>query len=635
MAQQEPSRAAEVVRALAGAAKALTLYPPTSHLPGEAVERFVALANVATSELGHLRYIVEPNGFKIGEDVFGEEIPQVVELAKHLYSHQVGQLLVAPDLVDDEVVTFLGCVSRDPTELKQIGGIRHTLAQSGISHLAVIEVTLRATEEEGLKGLDLVAAPLEEIGPKVVDAVGRWVETSAAGTGVDELSEAIGAMETATRDIATGRVAEALMRLDEATRAKVLAGATGRDSSGHLMEGMLSVIAQMGPATLSRLLVLAAGDRGESPLDVLGRLEIPDGLMRELASMLSPSPQSEESRGVPPDPDIATTAAVMEVDEEADAVEIERQVARSAPALAAGRALRTSVVVAEGHRDAASVEALGHAIPPAVRAGAFDEVQKALAHLDELWTSADLSMEATAARQTLADESLLQVSCDSLAGGASPDAVAAILTAAGSTGVEYAVARWISADEAERQRLKAVVPRLGEHALATIGKAMRSADAATATAMLSLLVSIGDRRAMPVVARALEHPDQSVRVASLQALAASPSPESARALADALEHSDSRIGVAAAEAIGAAHVQAALPAMLHVLEGYHLIEREYDLKHAIVRAIEAMGARDAAPVLESIAGRRFTLGSGNRRLKAVARQTASRLRRMQDTGSEE
>ena len=92
---------------------------------------------------------------------------------------------------------------------------------SGVSHIAVIEVSLRASDETGLLGVDLMTAPLDDIAAEVVAAAERWQKSD--GPGHDEMAEAIDRLEAATRELAVERVAEALMRLDETSRMKVLA----------------------------------------------------------------------------------------------------------------------------------------------------------------------------------------------------------------------------------------------------------------------------------------------------------------------------------------------------------------------------------------------------------------------------
>ncbi len=149
---------------------------------------------------------------------------------------------------------------------------------SGVSHLAVIEVSLRASDETGLLGVDLMAAPLDDIAAEVVAAAERWQKSE--GPGHDEMAEAIGRLEVATRELAVQRVAEALMRLDETSRMKVLAFSLKADGNGARMEGMLAIVASMKPAALARLLMLVAAQAPTDPRRVAAALPLPSDKAR-------------------------------------------------------------------------------------------------------------------------------------------------------------------------------------------------------------------------------------------------------------------------------------------------------------------------------------------------------------------
>jgi hypothetical protein len=174
MSGQGDMRAEEVVRALAAAAAAVRLYPPTSEIPAQTVARFVQVAEAITSAAkGPVRFVIEPKHFKLGDQVVAEGQTQVTGLAEMLYAHQAGQLIVAPGLTADEAGSFLRCAGSDPSAVREEGGLRTVIVAAGVTHLAIIEVTLRASTEEGLAGIDLTSAPLDTIGPAVLRAAGR------------------------------------------------------------------------------------------------------------------------------------------------------------------------------------------------------------------------------------------------------------------------------------------------------------------------------------------------------------------------------------------------------------------------------------------------------------------------------
>jgi hypothetical protein len=615
---QEAARAQEVIRALAGAANALRLYPPTSHIPEEAVERFVLISDEETKAHGPLRYIVEPKGFRVADQVWGEDNSQVRTFAESLYAHQSGQILIAPDLGHEETMTFLKCVGADPALTKEHGGLRNVLVQAGVSHLAVIEVTLRSTVDEGLVGTDIVSAPVDEVGEKVVAAAHRWADSSSSGAGVDEVAQAVGSLEEATRELAADRICEALLHLDEKTRVEVMAAARQKDSSGKAMEGMYSVIARMGPAALARLLRLVASMSGEDPRSLVPELELPQEALDMLMSVLEPGAQSEEDRGVPPDPQVDANAAELSAPTAEEEAALRRQIATSSPKLAHARALATATAVAKTHRSEENVRAIAEALPAALQADGYREVHDALAYLATLQGSADLSVEANSARESIADPRFVRRACAAAGTQADPDTVALIVEAAGPAGQEAFMEYWAQAQGPVRERLSAVLPRLGERFVSTAGRLLRTADPRTSLQLVAMLAALGDKRAVPILAQSVDHPDPSVRMAALHALGDLPSDESARVLVEALSSRDGVTRIAAAREIGRGNVIAALPALHKVLERYHLIERDLAFKTEVVGSVRAIGSPTSIDVLRKVATRSFAFGGANRTLKRLA-----------------
>jgi hypothetical protein len=434
MARPEQLRAEETVRTLSAAANAVRLYPPTSLLPAQAVDRFLAAAR---GDASSLQLTVEPAGFKYGDTPLAEGQANVIAFAESLYAHQVGKLIIAPGLTAEEVMAFLRCVAGDPHVAKDAGGLRAVLKQSSITHVAVIEVTLRASTDEGLSGLDLTTAPLEEIAPRLATAALAWQQSAADGPGDDGVAKAVGGLEQAARDLAAQRVAEALMRLDEETRVRALAAAYATDADGRPMEGMLDVVARMKPAALARLLTLAAGQGAAPANELLAGLKLPPEALRAVMLLLTPSPRPEEACGVMGEPNVGLLAAEAVSETEADTMELERQITASTKPVAA-KALRTTVELATQRHTAESVQAIGEALGPAVRAGSLASVRAALSYLGSLSSDPQLSGAAAQARQALADPELLRICIGSLTDGADSDIVregrAVTVQALGGTG---------------------------------------------------------------------------------------------------------------------------------------------------------------------------------------------------------
>lgn len=614
-----------MLRALAGAANALRLYPPTSQLPAEAVARFVELASETTKALDYIRVVVEPTHFSWSEYSLGRDNAQMEALAQALYSQQVGQLVIAQGVHPEEVHSFIACIDRDKAEIKDAGGITRALVDAGVTNLAVVEMTVRASREEGLKGVDLLAAPLEEIGTAVADAAERWAQASESGEAHDEAEDSLAALAAATKEIAASRITDALLRLDEQTRLRVLANARKRDKSGKQMDGMLKVVGQMSPAALARLLTLLAGDSGESPRSLLPELDLPPEAMQLMTMMLSPSPQSEEQRGVPPVPDLQGIAAVVAVPDEDDEAELERMIEVARPDMAAGRGLATACYVAISHPDADSVQAVGDALPSALRNGSFAQVGDALELLEGYGMRPDLVDSVARARRSLADPELLADACAVADASVPPETLASVVVAAGDVGYDVFVSCWSGGDAEKREHLRPVLAQLGDRLVVAAGKVARGSSGARAREAVALLGQLGDSRAIPQLGQVARHEDKGIRLAAIASLAEIGGAEAGRVLADLLDDADRETRLAAAQEIGRHGVREAIPGLIRAVEKYHLVERDADFKTEVIRSMSSLKATDAVPALKRLVSRGWAFGAGNKTVREAARQAISAI----------
>ncbi|HHJ99382.1 MAG TPA: hypothetical protein ENN10_05490, partial [Actinobacteria bacterium] len=374
-----PARAEDLLRMLASALGAVRLYPPASPLRNEAIARFITAARDLTAAHGALQYRVDRNRFIIGDTPVGATLPSVVGLAETLHRLQVGQMIVAPDLTDAELIRFLDVISGDSAAVRGSGGIRKALIDAGVENIAAVEVTLRASTEEGILGLDLTAAPLTEIAPEIASASASWADAVAAGDPpADAVADAIERLEPAARDLALSRCAEALRFLDEATRASLLEAALHASPAGETMSGMLDVIAHIPPAALARLLRVVSQMNGDTPEGILGGLDLPPEVAEEVAALLRPSPQSDEERGVPAEAHVEAMASEVAGADEHDVFELDRLVAGTTARDAAARGLDTAIEIARLRPTEESLKALSEAIPAASAAGALREIAEAV-----------------------------------------------------------------------------------------------------------------------------------------------------------------------------------------------------------------------------------------------------------------
>ncbi len=614
-------RPEEVLRLLAAAAGAARLYPPASALPAEAVERFVSRINDATfSAQGPLRYIVNPHEFRFSDIAIANGNSQVIALAEGLHALQVGQLLIAPGLSAAEATAFVTVVNSDPGAIRAQGGLRSALASIGVAHIAVVEVSLRASEEEGLLGVDLMVAPLDTIAEEVAKASERWAQSE--GPGVDEVVAAVDGLEAATRQIAVERMSSALMRLDETTRMRVLAFSLKADVNGRRMDGMLNVIANMKPAALARLLTLVAAQAGTEPSRIAGALQLPPETAKLLAIMLAPTPDAPDSPGESDTAQAAEMAREMAIAE--DSGDIDRQIAVASPQLASGRALATAVAISRTHLGVEAIAAIGDSLPSAARDGSFATVREALRHLDEVARQPELADAAVAAKATLIDATVLTEICSAVQTDSDAAIVGELLHSAGPVGAEALLVSYIKAAEPVRSLLRPVLRGMSESVLGVARARLRTDSPKSAIAILETLSALGDRRAVPVISHALGHLDEQVRFTAITALADTPGSEASAALVKALGHSEPETQRFAVREIGRVRAATAIHQLTRALEDLN-VQRTYETKKEIVHALEQIGTPEAERALRRTAARPFVWGRKTRELRTLARKATQNI----------
>jgi len=629
-ATQEYPRAEAALRLLASAVGAARLYPAASALPAEAIAQFAARANAAVGQ-GPVRFTVDPESFRIGDSEIASGNSQVASLAKALHALQVGQLIIAPGVSEPETAAFIAVANSDPATVRAQGGPRSMLAASHVAHIAVIEVSLRASAEEGLLGLDLTNAPLDDIASELVKSAERWA--LADGPGEDDMALSISRMEAATRDLAVEHVSAALMRLDEPTRMRVLGLSLKADSNGSRMDGMLGVIARMKPAALARLLTLVAAQAGTDPRRIASALDLPPDAAKLLAELLTPDPseQRDEPSAAPPDPPPAIELAALMATPE-DTSDLERQVAIASPALAASRALTTAVSLSRNRADDETVRTIGDTLPQAVCDGAFAAVREALRRLDELSAEQPLLLdEISRAKTTLSDRQVLTDMCAAIDSEGDAAIAGEILAAAGPIGAEVLLEAYVGGPEKTSELLRPVLRAMSEPVLGVARARLRAEEPARAIAIVRALSALGDRRVVAVLSQALGHLDESVRFAAISALAEIPDPEAAAALIRALKHPEPETQRFAVREIGRVRAAPAIYELTRALEDLNVLQRTHETKKEVIRALERIGTREAERALHRTADRSFAWGRKSRELRAQARAAIESIRAADQT----
>lgn len=617
-------RAEEALRLLAAAVGAARLYPPASALPKEASAKFTERANDISAS-GPLRYIIDPHRVRVGDVEIAAGQSQVVSLAESLHAMQVGQLVIAPGVTIPETEAFVSIANSDSGTVRAAGGPRNMLVSTGVSHIAVIEVSLRASEESGLLGVDLTTAPLDEIAEQVAAAVDRRAEEAASGTAADEMASAIDRLEDATRELAMERVAAALMRLDEKTRMRVLAVSLHSDMSGKRMEGMLAVIARMKPAALARLLGLVATQADTDPRRISSAMKLPPETAKALQLLLTPTPDIAPDFGVPDS--VAATRLAEAMATEEDTSELERQVAVAAPQLASGRALATATAVSRTRADADTVRAIGDVLPEAARDGAFSTVREALRRLDEIAQDPGMADVVASARGTLSDPAILRDVCRAPETDADAAIAGEIIQAAGPAGAEALLDTYIRVAEPQRSLLRPVLRGSSELVLGVARQRLRTAEPQVAVAILRALPVLGDRRCVAVVAEVLDNSlDEHVRFAAATSLANMPVPEAAQALVKAIGQGEIETRRHVVRELGRVRAAQAVPALVRTFDDVGVLARSYEMRKDIIGALVSIGTPEADKALRRFATRPG-IGRKSRELKRLATEAVEELSR--------
>jgi hypothetical protein len=535
----------------------------------EAVRRAAdAAASIASA--GPVRLAVDRERFLLDGVPVGAGRPATAALAESLHALQVGQIVIAPGITAEEIAALLEILSRDAREVRGGGGARAALVAAGAQNIALVEVSLRASDAEGLASIDLVTSPLEELAAHVPRACEQWRETALSEAPRDAVAEALDGIEPAMRDLSLTRIAQSLLLLDEQSRMHLVKDALQRTASGAPMEGMLAALAKMPPAALARLLRLVADRRGARADSLLQEIPLPADLLREVKALLQPIPESDPVRGIPATVDADALASEAEADE-ADQLSIEALVRDATPASAAHRALLASIEVFERKRDVESLQALTDAGAVALRTGSIQRLPDAIALVAQASAAPDLAETASAAARALASEVLDMSS---------------------------------RLDAGQREAVVRALARMSEHVAAAIGGEVTASDDARALAAAQILLGLGDKRLIGVAARALEHPSAQVRAGVLRALADNGSPEAADVLASAVRHADPETRIAAVREIARARVDSAMPALLRTLVEEAPLRRNHELKLEILNSIERVRPAGAREAVARLAARR-------------------------------
>lgn len=147
---QGTARLDSVVRALATAAKALRLYPPSSPIPKQSVQAAEeTLADYFRDGQAIISLTVAREGFTLYGEPIGAMITGARELADELRNNAVAELDITPGCTADELLGFLAIAIKSPEEVHAGGGLSSMLVAAGIETIRVVDVHLTVVEQVG------------------------------------------------------------------------------------------------------------------------------------------------------------------------------------------------------------------------------------------------------------------------------------------------------------------------------------------------------------------------------------------------------------------------------------------------------------------------------------------------------
>jgi len=639
LSTDKSAHAEGVLKLLAAAAGTARLYPPASALPKEAVQKLVDnLAKPANAR--PLYFTVEPQRiYAEGAPVTPNSSPTLA-VAEALHAMQVEQFIITPGVSFAEAEAFVALINADPTHVRTGGGARTYLGKTNVQHIAVHEIRLSDSKKATLFGIDLANASLGDIAEFICEATARWKSEVAALDAPDEIASALAKMEGATRELATQRIISALLSLDEKTRVNLLETALNNDTrstgaSNKRMDGMLSVIADMSPTSLARLLTLASLSSGRAPKDIASEIPLSNETLQALDFLFS---SEQASRNNTPDEagmngngnrDVGgldtgqAVAIAAEIAEERPAEDLERQVSELQASDSAARALATITAISHKSPDAETLRAIGEALPEAVRIGAFTTVHKALRRLDELGENAALADEVDSARSALALSDVLTDMCDTVKTASDAVIAGKILSTAGNIGAETLL---MSYTNMPRYRRLLMGPVLGSMSGLLLGAArahLQSANPEEAVEILHTLVVLNDRRAAGVIAQALNsNPSEKVRFAAATALADMPVAEAHQSLVRALNQQEAETRQHIVREVGRKKICAAAPVLIRLFNDTGAAAKNYGFRKEIIVALASIDSPDAQKALKKFA-KKIAFTKKNRDLRHLAQNAVT------------
>lgn len=174
-------RAVELLIALNAAMINIHMYPPTSEMITASVETAYArleplLSTTGTLTLGEADNLLLVNGERLHDR--DQARPPVISFLEGLRRRDVYSITFERGMDQEEFLTFLYIMARDPEELRRSGGLTEEISRQGCAHIQVnerrfVSITgeevIAAEEKEGAEGIKAEEEELRRLEEKLKD----------------------------------------------------------------------------------------------------------------------------------------------------------------------------------------------------------------------------------------------------------------------------------------------------------------------------------------------------------------------------------------------------------------------------------------------------------------------------------
>ncbi len=658
MSDERAKRTVEtVVRSLATSAKTLRLYPPTSPIPRQTADAALEALTTYMVDESVLPLTIARDGFLFRGEIVNA--PGSSDLADMLTRHGVAELNVLPGASVDDLIAFVGIVLRDPSDVRDAGGMGTMLAAGGVEAVRVSDVALTVSESILPQQGDDIDEFLREL-VSDPDKLALWLASASAGDpaalaeGLMELRGAVGAdgLEGLMESLSAAFIQQqpegrdALMGLsvkNDDVRS-LMSGVFSSITTGDIAQSLAGGLFGDNVLSLSNMLAhLPLGQRVSEILAEVKPLLVSAGHttreMTFLDHMLELREKDEpEAPLIEQRPDYAKVAQIAEV--RPDEVKKVRGEVQSSMSKMNARSVTTMLQLLDQQEDFAlyckTLDGLASTVPALFEMRDFALADQVLTELagreaktDQAWPELteklrDACSRATGARSMSAllhaiedDQSLVQQARD-------------ILRRAGGPAQTAFLHEALSMRDADGLAVAGEV--LGRRLVDLLIAEAPRAQWFNIAPIVQRLAEEGDPRSSQTIDAILRRPEEQSRQEAAKGLAAVGSPTALRQLATLVADSSPEVALVAIRATG----RSVAPGAARVL-GDRFAELDCDGKdftacREIINALTRSADPDASDLLRKIASRKALIKRGHfAEIADLARQAVT----TRDAGGEQ